>query len=212
MLGPEARRFVGLANATLFATPSRVHAIRSIFAKLRPPMTSQPLVFRSIDAPAPMNSLTLVASEEALVAILWSEEEPRASLGELRPETAPNSVLAETERQLREYFAGERQSFELPLDFRGTPFQKKVWAALLEIPYGETRSYAQIAAKIEQPTATRAVGGANGRNPIPIVAACHRVIGASGALTGFGGGLETKVALLSLEKGESATSGVQRSQ
>lgn len=108
-------------------------------------------------------------------------------------------VMRETIRQLRLYFAGELQIFDLPLELVGTEFQKKVWAALVTIPYGETRSYTQIAAQIDAPRAVRAVGAANGRNPIPIVVPCHRVIGASGSLVGFGGGLEWKRLLLDLE-------------
>ena len=108
-------------------------------------------------------------------------------------------LMRETVRQLRLYFAGELQIFDLPLELVGTEFQKKVWAALVTIPYGETRSYTEIAAQIGAPRAVRAVGAANGRNPIPIVVPCHRVIGASGSLVGFGGGLEWKRLLLDLE-------------
>ena len=104
-------------------------------------------------------------------------------------------------RQLKDYFAGKRQTFALDLDFDGTPFQKKVWNALLTIPFGETRSYAEIARKIGKPKAVRAVGAANGRNPISIMAPCHRVIGKNGQLTGFAGGLEAKALLLRLESG-----------
>ncbi|MEB3102253.1 methylated-DNA--[protein]-cysteine S-methyltransferase [Ferviditalea candida] len=103
--------------------------------------------------------------------------------------------------QLREYFAGKRRRFELKLDLQGTPFQLKVWHALSEIPYGETRSYAQIAGAVGSPKAVRAVGGANNRNPLPIVIPCHRVIGSDGTLTGYGGGLSIKEHLLSLERG-----------
>ena len=108
-------------------------------------------------------------------------------------------LMHETTRQLRLYFAGELQIFNLPLEMVGTEFQKKVWAALVTIPYGETRSYTEIAVQIGAPRAVRAVGAANGRNPIPIVVPCHRVIGASGSLVGFGGGLEWKRLLLDLE-------------
>ena len=108
-------------------------------------------------------------------------------------------LMRETLRQLRLYFAGELQIFDLPLELVGTEFQKKVWAALVTIPYGEMRSYTEIAAQIGAPRAVRAVGAANGRNPIPIVVPCHRVIGASGSLVGFGGGLEWKRLLLDLE-------------
>jgi methylated-DNA-[protein]-cysteine S-methyltransferase len=113
-------------------------------------------------------------------------------------------VLAEAERQLAEYFDGRRKTFSLALGFAGTDFQRKVWRALLTIPFGETRSYAQIAKQIGSPGASRAVGAANGRNPIAIVAPCHRVIGTSGKLTGFAGGLDAKAYLLALEGRSSA--------
>jgi methylated-DNA-[protein]-cysteine S-methyltransferase len=107
--------------------------------------------------------------------------------------------FAEAKRQLAAYFGGELQGFDLPLAFSGTAFQNKVWRALLQIPYGETRSYGWLAARIGRPSASRAVGAANGANPLPVIVPCHRVIGASGALTGFGGGIETKKHLLDLE-------------
>ncbi|WP_421553037.1 methylated-DNA--[protein]-cysteine S-methyltransferase [Pseudomonas yamanorum] len=149
---------------------------------------------------SPVGQLTLVARDGKLTAILWEKERPnRVRLGALQ-EANNSPVLEETERQLKEYFAGTRNRFELELDFAGTDFQKKVWQALLTIPFGETRSYSQIAAQIGSPKAVRAVGAANGRNPISIVAPCHRVIGASGGLTGFAGGLEAKQYLLELEE------------
>ena len=121
-----------------------------------------------------------------------------ARLGEVyRDDQCP--VLRETARQLGEYFAGKRQRFELALDFAGTEFQRQVWAASLAILFGETRSYSDIARQIGNPDAVRAVGAANGRNPISIIAPCHRVIGASGSLTGFAGGLAAKQYLLALE-------------
>jgi methylated-DNA-[protein]-cysteine S-methyltransferase len=116
-------------------------------------------------------------------------------------------VMRETIRQLRLYFAGELQTFDLPLELIGTEFQKKVWTALVTIPYGETRSYTEIAQQIGAPRAVRAVGAANGRNPIPIIVPCHRVIGASGSLVGFGGGLEWKRKLLDLEGNNSTSPG-----
>ena len=106
------------------------------------------------------------------------------------------------ERELNEYFAGQREEFSVTLDMRGTEFQKSVWDELREIPFGETRSYGHIAQKIGRPAASRAVGAANGQNPIPIIVPCHRVIGSSGKLTGFGGGLHNKALLLELEKKE----------
>jgi len=108
-------------------------------------------------------------------------------------------LIKKAAKQLTEYFAGKRREFDLPLDFKGTDFQKKVWAALLTIPYGETRSYGEIAAQIGNPKAPRAVGMANNRNPIGIICPCHRVIGADGSLVGYGGGLPTKEFLLKLE-------------
>ena len=148
---------------------------------------------------SPVGQLTLVARGAKLAAILWEHErQNRVRLGPLQ-EAAEHPLLLETERQLREYFAGTRERFELELDFVGTEFQRQVWQALLTIPFGETRSYSQIARQIGNPTAVRAVGAANGRNPISIVAPCHRVIGASGSLTGFAGGLEAKQFLLALE-------------
>jgi methylated-DNA-[protein]-cysteine S-methyltransferase len=149
--------------------------------------------------PSPVGQLTLVARDGKLTAILWEKERPnRVRLGPLQ-EANDSPVLLEAERQLKEYFAGTRNRFELEMDFAGTDFQKKVWEALLTIPFGETRSYSQIALQIGKPKAVRAVGAANGRNPLSIVAPCHRVIGASGGLTGFAGGLEAKQYLLALE-------------
>jgi methylated-DNA-[protein]-cysteine S-methyltransferase len=112
-------------------------------------------------------------------------------------------ALAPLRRELEEYFAGTRREFELELAPAGTPFQLEVWRALRAIPYGETASYGEIAATVGQPGAARAVGGANNRNPIAIVVPCHRVIGASGSLTGYGGGLPRKQQLLALEAGVS---------
>ncbi|CAN7348969.1 methylated-DNA--[protein]-cysteine S-methyltransferase [Pseudomonas brassicacearum] len=148
---------------------------------------------------SPVGQLILVARETRLAAILWENERlNRVRLGPLEEDTQ-HPVLKETERQLLEYFAGQRRRFELELDFAGTDFQIRVWQALLTIPFGETRSYRDIAIQIGQPTAVRAVGAANGRNPISIIAPCHRVIGSSGSLTGFAGGLAAKQLLLSLE-------------
>ncbi|NIJ19730.1 methylated-DNA-[protein]-cysteine S-methyltransferase [Sphingomonas naasensis] len=151
--------------------------------------------------PSPVGALTLVASDAGLRAILWEKDRPgRVKLGALE-EAPDHPVLREAERQLGDYFAGKRARFDVPLDFRGTDFQKSVWAALLTIPFGETRSYGAIARQIGRPSAVRAVGAANGRNPISIIAPCHRVIGANGALTGFAGGLAAKETLLAIERG-----------
>jgi methylated-DNA-[protein]-cysteine S-methyltransferase len=110
-----------------------------------------------------------------------------------------NPLLVETASQLRAYFAGDLRNFDLPLDMRGTEFQLRVWRELEKIPYGETRSYTQVAVAVHSPQAVRAVGAANGANPVPIVVPCHRVIGSSGKLTGYGGGLPLKKRLLELE-------------
>ena len=148
---------------------------------------------------SPVGTLKLVVSDNGLAAILWENDDPdRVRLGAMT-EQPGHPVLVETMRQLDDYFAGKRSRFDLPLDFHGTEFQKSVWAALLTIPFGETRSYAEIARQLGRPTAFRAVGAANGKNPISIVAPCHRVIGTNGALTGFAGGLEGKAFLLDLE-------------
>jgi methylated-DNA-[protein]-cysteine S-methyltransferase len=153
---------------------------------------------------SPLGGLTLVASDKGLAAILWKDENPRRVLRSSLVEDPDHPVLVETERQLRAYFAGSLTTFSLPLDFKGTEFQKSVWQALLTIPFGETRSYGEIARQIGRPTAGRAVGAANGRNPISIVAPCHRVIGSNGALTGYAGGLAAKEHLLGLERGTAA--------
>lgn len=159
-------------------------------------------VYKLMDSP--VGRLKLVANGERLAAILWQNDRPnRVRLAGLI-EDNDRAVLIETERQLNEYFAGTRQTFDLALDFQGTEFQKKVWQALLTIPFGQTRSYVEIARQIGNKDAVRAVGAANGRNPISIVAPCHRVIGASGALTGFAGGLANKMLLLSLEAGQTS--------
>ncbi|CAE6762708.1 Methylated-DNA--protein-cysteine methyltransferase [Paraburkholderia nemoris] len=153
---------------------------------------------------SPVGELKLVANGNRLAAILWENDKPnRVRLPEM-VEADERPILIETERQLNEYFAGARDRFDLELDFQGTDFQKKVWAALLTIPFGETRSYSDIATQIGNINAVRAVGAANGRNPISIVAPCHRVIGASGDLTGFAGGLANKMFLLSLEAGQTS--------
>jgi methylated-DNA-[protein]-cysteine S-methyltransferase len=145
----------------------------------------------------PIGSLLLAASTQGLRDV-WFET------GKHRKEPPPHwqrnaAKLAFASRQLEEYFAGERQTFELPLHPLGTPFQVQVWQTLAGIPYGTTISYAELARRIAQPRAVRAVGAANGRNPLPIILPCHRVIGSNGSLTGFGGGLPTKRFLLDME-------------
>ena len=153
-----------------------------------------------IEMASPVGTLKLVANETALVAVLWENENPkRVHLAELIEQTH-HPILLETQKQLTEYFAGKRQQFDLPLDFAGTEFQHKVWQALLSIPFGETRSYRDIAEQIGNIKAVRAVGAANGKNPISIIAPCHRVVGTNGKLVGFAGGLDNKGILLRLEK------------
>lgn len=147
----------------------------------------------------PVGLLKLVATDAALVAILWENDDPkRVRLAPL-VEDVGHPVLLLAERQLTEYFAGARKLFDLPLDFSGTHFQRQVWSELLKIPFGQTRTYGEIANAIGKPRAFRAVGAANGKNPISIVAPCHRVIGKDGSLTGFAGGLEAKECLLGIE-------------
>jgi methylated-DNA-[protein]-cysteine S-methyltransferase len=149
---------------------------------------------------SPVGKLKLVASSKALVAVLWEQEPPkRVKLDKMNLDPQ-YSVLIEAERQISEYFAGERIRFDLPLQLDGTEFQKKVWQALREIPFGKTKSYQDLARAVGSPEASRAVGAANGKNPLSIVVPCHRVVAANGALTGFAGGLETKAALLALEE------------
>jgi methylated-DNA-[protein]-cysteine S-methyltransferase len=146
---------------------------------------------------SPVGPLTLISNGEALTHLEF--ENPRypfapAPLGD-------DALLKETRKQLKAYFAGKLTAFDLPLAAEGTPFQKKVWAELEKIPYGVTRSYGQLATAIGNPQASRAVGLANGRNPISIIVPCHRVIGANGSLTGYGGGMGRKQILLDLEQG-----------
>jgi len=151
--------------------------------------------------PSPVGMLTLVAGREGLAAVLWENDDPKRVPLHPREEAVDHPVLREAERQLTDYFAGRLQRFTVPLEFHGTEFQRRVWQALTRIPFGETRTYAQIAVEVGSPAAVRAVGAANGRNPISIIAPCHRVIGSNGKLTGFAGGLEAKAYLLDLESG-----------
>ncbi|MCE1270194.1 MAG: methylated-DNA--[protein]-cysteine S-methyltransferase [Acinetobacter sp.] len=156
------------------------------------------LVYMYMDSP--VGALKLVAHDHALVAVMWdNEDHKRVRLAELI-EDHQHPMLLRVKKQLEQYFAGQRQQFDLPLDFKGTDFQQQVWQTLLTIPYGETRSYKEIAIQIGNEKAVRAVGAANGKNPISIIAPCHRVIGSSGALVGFAGGLDKKQILLSLEQ------------
>ena len=148
---------------------------------------------------SPVGELKLVASDQGLAAVLWENDDPKRVRLIPVQEDSKHPVLLETQRQLKDYFAGKLEKFSLKLDPAGTEFQKKVWQALLTIPFGETRCYGQIARQIGRPSAVRAVGAANGKNPISIIAPCHRVIGSDGSLTGFAGGLKTKAFLLDIE-------------
>jgi methylated-DNA-[protein]-cysteine S-methyltransferase len=153
---------------------------------------------------SPVGSLTLVAVNGTLAGLYMHRQRhrpPAETFGE--PDTEP---FTEATNQLRAYFDGQRTDFDLPMVFAGTPFQQRVWTALRDIPYGETITYGQLADRIGQPTAARAVGLANGKNPIGIIVPCHRVVGSTGHLTGYGGGLPTKQHLLDFERGVSGAS------
>ena len=150
---------------------------------------------------SPVGPLLLAASDAGLHAIEFHA--PRHVVPRGADWTAgDHPLLRRTAEQLREYFAGTRRTFDLSLAPNGTDFQRQVWQTLASIPYGETISYAELASRVGRPRASRAVGAANGKNPLPIVLPCHRVIGANGSLTGFGGGLPTKRFLLDLEAGD----------
>jgi methylated-DNA-[protein]-cysteine S-methyltransferase len=148
---------------------------------------------------SPVGTLHLAASDTALLAVVWRRHSTPQLPFAAAVDAPAHPVLRETTRQLSDYFHGRRRTFDLPLDFRGTDFQRRVWTSLLSIPFGETRSYRDVARELGNPAAVRAVGAANGRNPISIIAPCHRVIGMDGGLTGFGGGLEAKAWLLAHE-------------
>ena len=142
----------------------------------------------------------MLVGEGRVLSGLYMQEAPRPM--PVRPEwRREDDAFPEVRSELDEYFAGERTDFGVALEMKGTPFQRTVWSALREIPYGETRSYGELARAIGNPSAVRAVGLANGRNPIAVIVPCHRVIGADGTLTGYGGGLERKRTLLDLERG-----------
>ncbi|HEY0334979.1 MAG TPA: methylated-DNA--[protein]-cysteine S-methyltransferase [Stenotrophomonas sp.] len=147
---------------------------------------------------SPIGPLTVAADEQGLRHVLFAENRHDAR-GREHWVHDP-AFVSVARQQLLDYLAGKREGFDLALAPVGTEFQRKVWHTLAQIPFGQTWSYAQLAQRVERPNASRAVGAANGRNPLPIVLPCHRVIGANGALTGFGGGLPTKLALLRLER------------
>jgi methylated-DNA-[protein]-cysteine S-methyltransferase len=147
--------------------------------------------------PSPIGELMLCGDDASLTALHLPGHWAKPGAGWRRDDAR----FADVARQLEEYFAGERTTFDIPLRMQGGPFEREVWAELLQIPYGETASYGEIARRVGKPHASRAVGAANGRNPIAIIVPCHRVIGSDGTLTGYGGGLERKRALLDLEAG-----------
>lgn len=157
---------------------------------------------------SPIGVLTLVASDEGLTHVLFEGQEPTdVGLPADLPEVDDDPTLEAAAAQLGEYFDGGRRSFDLPLDLRGTDFQVEAWRQLARVPYGETRSYGEQAEAIGRPGAFRAVGAANGRNPIPVILPCHRIVGADGSLTGFAGGLDTKRRLLNLEQAQQGLPG-----
>jgi len=159
-----------------------------------------PLLYASVDSP--VGELLLLGDGAALRGLYMQDGSRPARISDgWERDAAPFAAVA---AQLAEYFAGRRIAFDVPLDMRGTPFERRVWRALQDIPYGETVSYGEIARTVGEPTAARAVGLANGRNPVSIIVPCHRVVGAGGALTGYGGGLERKRLLLDLESGQLA--------
>jgi methylated-DNA-[protein]-cysteine S-methyltransferase len=153
---------------------------------------------------SPVGKLKLVANDKALVAVLWENDNPtRVRLSELVEKHA-HSILMKAEQQLNEYFEGRREDFSIALDMAGTKFQRSVWEALLAIPFGQTKTYLDVARHLGSPQATRAVGAATGRNPVSIIVPCHRVIGSTGKLTGFAGGLDAKAYLLMMEQRKTA--------
>mgnify|MGYP000057619630 CR=1 FL=1 len=156
---------------------------------------------------APFGILTVVASDKGVRFCMFEEDAHPKSFDGLRiKDDANHPMVKEALTQLREYFAGTRKKFDVKLDLQGTEFQVAAWKSLAKVPYGKTASYAQQAASIGRPKAVRAIGGANGRNPVVVILPCHRIIGADGSLTGFGGGLPVKVWLLEHEQKMSAQS------
>lgn len=152
--------------------------------------------------PSPIGELFVVSDGTAITEIHFESHHGDAPPNCAEVGVGAVELLDRAAEQLAEYFAGERREFDLPVAPRGTEFQRRAWAQLLEIPYGETLTYGEQARRIDAPTASRAVGAANGANPIPIVIPCHRVVGANGSLTGYAGGVDVKRALLDLERGQ----------
>ncbi len=152
--------------------------------------------YRLVDTP--VGTLHLAATAAGLTHVVYPAKDHGGPAGDGSPEAV--AILDRTEIQLREFFAGQRQAFDLPLAPKGTDFQRAVWTALATIPFGETRCYGELATAIGRPGSARAVGAANGANPISVIVPCHRVIGANGKLTGYAGGLAAKQVLLALER------------
>ena len=148
---------------------------------------------------SPCGPLTLVADDGVLCGLYMTGQRHRPPQEDFGPRD--DTLFAEAEEQLKAYFAGELRQFTLALRLHGTPFQRSVWEQLVRIPYGETRSYGELAGALGSPRASRAVGLANGRNPVGIIVPCHRVVGSDGSLTGYGGGLDRKRSLLDFERG-----------
>lgn len=158
---------------------------------------------------SPIGDLTLIASDQGITNILFAGQRPHdVGLPDEIPADGGDRNLAAAATQLAEYFSGSRKEFDLTLDLKGTDFQRQAWLALVDVPYGETTSYGAQAAAVGRPGAARAVGAANGQNPIPIVLPCHRIVGADGSLTGFGGGLDVKRQLLDMERDQQALPGI----
>lgn len=153
-----------------------------------------------VTMPSPVGTLTLVTTKIGLSELWFDKPAAREVQRAIGAASPTNSILGESARQLREYFTGKRTQFDVPLDVSGTDFQRRAWLGLLDIPFGGTRSYSEHASSIGRPRAVRAVGAANGQNPIAIIVPCHRLVGSDGSLTGFGGGLPAKAWLLALER------------
>ena len=151
---------------------------------------------------SPCGPLTLVADGEALCGLYMTEQRHLPDVSTFGHPDPGAAIFVRTQTELKEYFAGQRREFTVPITFHGTPFQQQVWQELKEIPYGVTISYGELADRLGKPSASRAVGLANGKNPVSIIVPCHRVVGANGSLTGYGGGLERKRYLLDFEQDE----------
>ncbi len=178
----------------------RLHHPRLVEKTSGKPVPKSQTIYQRKTISSPIGPITLIANDSALVCLTWGQDLAEIS-EDLRSatETKDNPILSRAQVQLKEYFSGKRFSFDIPLEPKGTEFQKQVWQQLLQIPYGQHISYGEQAKRVGRPKAARAVGGANGKNPIGIIIPCHRVIGVSGHLTGFAGGLNIKTQLLALE-------------